>query len=225
MTSLLTMACGLLVISGIPSGHAVAQSMPLAPFSSVEVRNGVHAILRYGPIQRVTFLKGSSDDIEVTVTSDNELVIDKCKNKCARGYELEVEIVVPELARITLAQGGWLQSRGTFPRQAEIDVTLDNGGTIDIRSMSVGTVTASVVSGGRILVMPLTAMRASVVQGGNITYWGDARVTQSIRHGGVITRGSASDFDKPLLESSAAIAPVPAIPALPPSRTYRSRGL
>jgi hypothetical protein len=204
MTSVLRLACGLLVLSGIPSGQSAAQSEPMsvevAPFRSVELRNGGKAILRYGPAQRVTFLKGSPDHTQVTIASGDGLVIEKCKRKCERGYELEIEILTPELARVTVAHGGTIESRGSFPRQAEIGVTVDNGGTIDLRSMSVGSVTASVVSGGRILAKPLTVMVASVVDGGNITYWGDADVTPSIQHGGVITRGTSSDADKPLSE-------------------------
>ena len=178
-------------------------------------------ILRHGPTQRVTFLKGSPDQTQVTIASGDALVIEKCPSKCARGYELEIEIVTAELARLTVVHGGTIQSRGSFPRQAEIGVTVDNGGMIDIREMSAGSVTASVVSGGRILAKPLTVMVASVVDGGNITYWGDARVTQSIEHGGVVTRGAPSDADKPLLELGLSIAPVPPVPALPPVEGIR----
>lgn len=223
MRSVLALASGLLVLSVIPSVQTAAQSAPmsLAPFRSVETRNGAHAILRYGPTQRVTFLKGSPDHTQVTIASGDGLVIDKCKSKCPRGYELEIEIVTPELARLTVAHGGWIQSRGSFPRQAEIGVTVDNGGTIDIRSMSVGSITASVLSGGRILVKPLAAMTASVVDGGNVTYWGDARVTQSIQHGGVVERGTPSDADRPLSELGDPFAPVPAIPPVPPIKAPR----
>lgn len=202
MTSLHPVACGLVLLTGIPSLQLAAQPQPMAvevpPFRSVELRNGAHAILRYGPTQRVTYLKGGPDCTNVTIASGDGLVIDKRKSKDARECELEIEILTPELARVTLAQGGWIQSRGSFPPQAEIDVTVDNGGTIDIRSMSVGSVNASVLSGGRILTKPLTALVASVVEGGNITYWGDPRVTPSIEHGGVITRGTQSDADQPL---------------------------
>ena len=156
-----------------------------------------------GQICQITsFLKGSPDQTQVTVAAGDRLVIDKCERKCGRGYELEIEIVTPELASITLAHGGWIQSRGSFPRQAAIDVTVDNGGTIDIRSMSVASINASVLSGGRIYAKPLTAIAASVVEGGNITYWGDARVTQSIRHGGVVERGDPSEADTPFLENT-----------------------
>lgn len=221
MRSVLALSCGLVVLSVVPFARTAAQSAPLslAPFRAVETRNGAHAILRYGPTQQVSFLKGDPDQTRITIASGGRLIIDKqCRTKCSRGYELEVEIVTPALAQITVAHGGWLQSRGSFPRQADIDVTVDNGGTLDIRSMSVGSVTASVMSGGRILTTPLTAMAARVEDGGNITYWGDARVTQSIDHGGVVQRGSPEDADKPLSELGGALVPAPPIPARPPTQ-------
>ena len=225
MTSVLARVCAVLVLSGIPSGQAAAQSEPMsvaiAPFRSVELRNGGHAILRHGPTQRVTFLKGSPDDTRVTVARGGELVIEKGKSTSARRYELEIEILTPELDHVTVAHGGTIQSRGSFPRQAEIVVTVDNGGTIDVRSMSPGSVNASVLSGGRILVKPLTAMAARVVAGGNITYWGDARVTESIEHGGVITRGDPTEADQPLSEVSPATAPVPPANPLPSRKAHR----
>jgi hypothetical protein len=226
MTSVLALASGLLVLSAIPSVQTAAQSellsVEVATFRSVELRNGGKAIVRHGPTQRVTFLKGSPDCARVTTASGDGLVIEKRKSKGDRGCELEIEILTPELACLSVAHGGTIQSRGSFPRQAEIGVTVDNGGTIDIRSMSVGSVTASVISGGRIFAQPLTVMVASVVDGGNITYWGDAHLTPSIQHGGVVTRGTPSDADKPLSELGPATAPVPPIPALPPIKGLRN---
>jgi hypothetical protein len=225
MRSLFARACGLLVLSGTLSVQTAAQSEPVsvevAPFRSVELRHGGRVVLRYGATQRVTFLRGSPEHTRVTVAPGGELLIEKCKRSCGRGYDIEVEILTPEVARVTVAQGGMIQTRGSFPRQAEIRVDVDNGGGIDIRSMSVGSVTASVLSGGRIYVRPFTAMVASVVDGGNITYWGDARITQSIQRGGVITKGEQSDADQPLWESSPAIAPIPAVPPLPPTKPRR----
>ena len=222
MRSALAPACGLLALCGISSLQGQSESMSVASFRSVETRNGAHTILRHGPTQRVTFLKGSPDYSQVAIASGGRLVIDKCRSKCPRGYELEVEIITPELARITVAQGGWLESRGSFARQAEIGVTVDNGGTIDIRSMSVESVTASVLGGGRILTKPISAMVASVVDGGNITYWGDARVTPSIEHGGVITKGAPSDADRPFSEVVASGDAVPAIHVIPPIEGRRN---
>lgn len=216
MPSMLAAACGLVVLSGIPSLQAAAQSEPMpvevAPFRSVELRSGGKVIVRHGPAQRVTFIKGSPGDAQVTVTSEGGLIIEKRKSKGARRSELEIEVLTPELIGVTVAHGGMIQSRGSFPRQAALVATVDNGGTVDVRSMSVGTVSASVLSGGRILAKPLTAMAASVAEGGNITYWGDARVTQSIQHGGVIEKGDPSEADQPLSNASDAVAPVPPIP-------------
>lgn len=191
MTTMVALACGLMFL-GIPAVQAAAQAeatVPVAPFRSIELRNGGRVILRHGPTQRVTFLKGSPGSTQVTVSSEDGLVID-CTSKHARGYELEIEIVTPELAGLSVAHGGTIQSRGSFPRQAVMGVSVDNGGTVDIRSMSVETISASVLSGGRILATPLTLMAATVVEGGSITYWGDARVTQSIEHGGSVTKGA-----------------------------------
>ena len=191
MTTMVALACGLMFL-GIPALQAAAQAgptVPVAPFRSIELRNGGRVILRHGPTQRVTFLKGSPGSTQVTVSSEDGLVID-CMSRHARGYELEIEIVTPELAGLSVAHGGTIQSRGSFPRQAVIGVSVDNGGTVDIRSMSVETISASVLSGGRILATPLTLMAATVVEGGSITYWGDARVTQSIEHGGSVTKGT-----------------------------------
>jgi Putative auto-transporter adhesin, head GIN domain len=218
MTSWHALACGWVMLSIAPVPAAAQAVVPVATFRSVEVRNGGHAIIRYGPTQRVTVLKGNLDDAQIIIASGDVLVIDKCKGECDHRYELEVEIVTPTVARLTQAHGGWIQTRGSFPRQTELTATVENGGTIDIRSMSVASLKASVLQGGRIFATPLTALVARVEQGGNITYWGDPRVTQSIEHGGVIVRGSPSDADEPFLETDQAIAPVPPVPPVPPTR-------
>jgi hypothetical protein len=168
----------------------------------------------------VTFLKGSSEYTRVAVGDGDHLLVEKCARKCPRSYELELEIVSPALSRVSVAEGGTLQSRGDFPRQAQLDVTVHNGGTVDIRSMRAGSVTASVVSGGRIFVKPLTSIVASVVQGGLIMYWGDARVSRSIEQGGVIERGTAAE-EAELSQVSDATAPVPPTPPTPPLERKR----
>jgi hypothetical protein len=193
-------------------GPVIAQTVvPLAPFGSVELRDCGKVILHHGPVQRVTLLKGSPDYTQVTIAGGDRLVIDKCRNKCPRGYELEIEIVTPDIAGISSAEGGTIESRGNFPRQAEIKVAVSNGGRIDIRSMTVDSVTASVDQGGRIFTKPQSTMIASVRQGGSITYWGDAEVISSVQHGGVVTKGTAAEADKPLSDFG------PSLPSVPPS--------
>lgn len=211
-----------------PAPAAAQTAVPLAAFRSVELHDGVSAILRNGPTQRVTLLKGSLDYTSVTIADGGRLVIEKCKGRCPRGYELEIEIVTPYIDGISVADGGTIQSRDSFPRQPAIRAAVSNGGSIDIRSMTVDVVTASVEEGGRIFTMPQTALTASVFEGGNITYWGDARVESSVRQGGVVTRGTAADVDKPLSElgplseMSPSVPSVPSIPALRPIQPIRN---
>jgi hypothetical protein len=197
----------------LPAPLATQAVVPLAPFSSVELRDGGKVIIQHGPTQRVTLVKGSLDYTRVTIANGGRLVIVKCKSHCPRGYDLEIEIVTPDITRISVADGGTIQSRGSFPRQADIGLAVSQGGTIDIRSMAVDSVTASVDQGGRIFTTPQAAMFASVAHGGNITYWGEARVKSSIQDGGVVNRGTAAEADKPLAELG---PPLPSLPSIPP---------
>lgn len=196
------------------SAPVAAQTVvPVAPFRSVELHDGAEVILRHGATQRVTLLKGSTDYTLFTIADGGRLVIDKCKSRCPPGYALEIEIVTPDIAAILASDGGRIQSRGSFPRQAEIEAAVRNGGTVDIRSMVVDRVNASVEEGGRIFAMPQVALSASIVNGGEITYWGDAHVDSSVRHGGAVTKGTAAEADKPLSE----LSPPVLIPPTPPT--------
>jgi hypothetical protein len=190
----------------------------LVPFRSVELRGGGKVMLRHGPIQRVTFVQGSPDYTQVTIADADRLVIDKCKTRCPRGYELEIEIVTPDIAKISVADGGTIQSRGSFPRQTEIGVAVSQGGTIDIRSIEVDSVTASVAQGGRIFTNAQDALSANVLNGGIITYWGDARVISSVQRGGDVARGTAAEADQPLSE----FGPLPPTPITPPTPLSRN---
>lgn len=108
---------------------ATQQTVSLAPFTSVQLDSGVKAVLEYGPVQRVTLLKGSADVSVITVTQDR-LVIDKCRDKCPRGYELHVEIVIPFITGISVAHGGAIESRGNFPRHTAMSLAVSHDGTV-----------------------------------------------------------------------------------------------
>src|ERR1044071_1955081 len=187
----------LVVVVAAPA--AAQTAVPVTPFRSVELHDGGHVVLRHGATQRVTLLKGSTDCAEFTLADGGRLVIDKSKGRdkykgrCPQGYELEIEIITPDIAEIFVADGGTIESRGSFPRQAEIKTVVRNGGTIDIRTIVTDRVTASVEEGGQILTMPQVALSAGVASGGQITYWGDARVESSVRDGGTITKGTAAE--------------------------------
>ncbi|MFZ0060947.1 MAG: hypothetical protein WAL47_02845 [Pyrinomonadaceae bacterium] len=203
-----------------PAG--VQTVVPLGRFSSVELRNRGKVFVRHGATQRVTLLKGSPDYTQFTIAGGERLVIDACRNKCPREYELEVEVMAPDIAGISIADGGTIAALGSFPRREEIRVAVSNGGTIDIRSMTVDSVTALIDQGGRIFTKPQSAMIASIRQGGNITYWGDAQVISSVRQGGVVTKGSADEVSKPLSNFSDSLQSVPPVPPLPPTPNERT---
>lgn len=171
--------------------------LQLPPFSSIRVNSG-HVVLRSAPTQRVTLLEGSLDYTRVAVIDGGVLTIDKCKVHCPRGYELEIEILMPTVSRISLANGGRIRSVGSFAPQADLAVAVAHGGTLDVRSMAVDRVNASVEQGGRILTVPRGSLFARVNQGGVITYWGNPRVDSSVQHGGVVNKGSPEEINVPL---------------------------
>jgi hypothetical protein len=175
-------------------------ALQLAPFNSIEVLDGGHVVLRPGATQRVTLLKGSLDHTRLAIVDRSRLVIDKCDRKCPRGYQLEVEISAPSFARISVANGGKAESRGDFPRQSQLAVAVAQGGTIDVRSMVVDRVTASVDQGGGIFTVPRAWLFARVSHGGVITYWGDPQVRSSVDHPGAVNKGIASQINAPLSE-------------------------
>ena len=196
------------------------QATPLASFNSVELDGGSKAVLQYGSPQRVTILKGSADVSAITVTQDR-LVIDKCRVKCPRGYELQVEIVTPLVNAIQVRNGGVIESRGSFPSQTAMSLAVSHGGTIDARANPANSITAAVNQGGRILAKPQMTMVASVSNGGVITYWGNAQVTSATEHGGVINKGADADADVPLsdFEPPASCSPDQPAPAANRRRT------
>jgi len=198
-------------------------AIPLAPFNSIELNGGAKALVQYGSPQRVTMLKGNQDLSLITVTQDR-LVIEKCRDKCPRGYELQVEIVTPLINSISVANGGRIESLGSFPRHSAMSLAVSHGGVIDARAISANSITAAVNQGGRILAQPQMTMIASVSNGGVITYWGNAQVTSSTQHGGAVNKGAAGDLDKPVSEVDAPDSCSPNVPAPPPpARAKRSR--
>jgi hypothetical protein len=190
------LVAGIFLLAPLP----VQTTVQVRPFNSIELAHGGHVVLQRAPTQRVSLVRGSLDYTRLAVTDKGRLIIDKCFRKCPRGYRLELEILAPNVNGISLANGGSIQSRGSFPRQSDLAVAVSHGGTIDVRSMVANRVTASVNHGGRILTVPQASLVASVTQGGAITYWGGGQVRSSTQHGGVVNKGSADEIDLPLSE-------------------------
>lgn len=190
-----------------------------ASFRSIELRGGGVVTIRHGPARQVTVPQANPGR---PIRADGErLVIEECRRPCPRGHRIEVEIVTPELARVAVADGGRIELRGDFPRQAAIAASVSSGGTIDIRPLEAASVAAAVEHGGRILARPGRMLAATVSNGGNVTYWGDPRVTSSIRHGGVVERGDPADLARPAAQLGG-LSPPP-LPAIPPALPRPSR--
>jgi Putative auto-transporter adhesin, head GIN domain len=185
---------------------AAQTAIRVAPFRSVELHSGGEVILRHGPTQRVTLLKGDADCAKVKTDDAGRLVIEKYSAECHRKYDLQVEVVAPYFAELAVNDGGRINSIGDFPRQPEIRAAVRNGGSLDLRSLTADRVSASVAEGGRILVIPQTILTASVANGGQITYWGDPRVEKSIQHGGAVNKGTAADLNEPLSEADTCVS-------------------
>jgi hypothetical protein len=193
-----------------------AAAVPMPSFSSVELRNGGTVTLIHGASQSVKVIEGDPQQASISVRDDGRLMIDRCPGECPHQRKFQVEVTTPAVATLNVAEGGTIQTRGEFPRQTQIGVAVSQGGTIDLRSMEPANVTASVYSGGRIFVKPVSAMTAAVERGGIITYWGDALVTSSVQRHGIVVKGTAADAEKPLAEfGPQPIPPLPAVPAVP----------
>jgi hypothetical protein len=126
---------------------------------------------------------------------------------------------------IAVREGGIIQASDGFPRQSQITLAVSQGGIVDVRSLPVSSVTASVYSGGRIFSRPASSLMADIEQGGQVMYWGDPVVQESSRNGGVIQRGTAVDFrktiaelDPPRLPPLPPIPPVAAVPSVQPTK-------
>jgi len=209
----------LLVLAALTAAApaAAAETVPVAPFKAVELRDGGQVVVRAGAAQRVTIVEGSSRYTRFSVR-DGKLLIENCPAHCAREYKLRVEIVTPSIAALAVSDGGSVRTEGAFPVQNAVAAAVREGGIVDARSLPATTVAAAVMSGGRVLVTARTNLVASVNSGGHIMYWGDpSSVTKAIHDGGAVSRGAPGDLRKPVSDfGPRPPAPVSAVPAVPP---------
>ncbi len=173
---------------GVAVTVAMAQTaVPLAPFDSVELSGGGHVILRHGAEQRVTILKGSTQYTTLTVRGSRKLEIDACNSDCPANYDLEIEIVTPQIATVAVSGGGAIEGAPGFPAQKSITAAVDGGGgRIDMRAVDAESGTAAIDGGGKIEIRASGHLTAAVNGGGRIRYVGDPKVTTAIDGGGSV---------------------------------------
>ena len=185
-------------------------------FKSIALRGGGKVTLRHGTEQKVTLIQGTTEHTTVSV-QDERLVIDRCQ-RCSHDYKLVVEITTPDFEDLLVTDGGTIATQGTFPSRTSLRAAVEDGGTIDVRSVEAQSVAALVESGGRILTRPQKTLLGSISHGGVITYWGSPNVSSQVEDGGMVTRGKPEEVDKAIEElgdGTPALPPVPPVPTLP----------
>jgi hypothetical protein len=166
-----------------------ATPVSVGHFDQIELRGGGHVVVKHGISQSVTLIKGSTDITGFHIRNGNKLVIDACDHNCPSGeYDLEIEIVTPELAAAAIDGGGHIQAESGFPAQHEFAAAVDGGGHIEMAALSADKVEAAVNGGGHIEVNAIRTLEAAIDGGGSIVYHGDPQVQQAIDGGGSVSR-------------------------------------
>ncbi len=176
------------IAASLATPAVAAEVVPLAHFDGIGLRGGGHVTLKYGKEQRVTLIKGSTQFTRLHIEQGGGLSIDACDNDCPNHYELEIEIVSPDISAIAIEGGGTIIAQGSFPAPARLDVAVNGGGAIDARALTAGAIDAAVKGGGRIRIASNGAINAAVSGGGDIVYSGSATVSQAVSGGGSVRR-------------------------------------
>lgn len=180
-------------------------------YHAIALEGGGHIVLRHGDAARVDFVKGDAAHTAIRV-ADGKLIVENCRRDCPDGYEMELAVTAPEIAALSVRDGGAIEVQGGFPEQQTLSVSVSEGGLIDVRAMPAREIAASVNQGGNIYAAPRASLAAAVSHGGHIAYWGGAKIRQSVCDGGVIARGRAADARKPFQELRPKLPVIPALP-------------
>jgi len=164
------------------------ENISVGHFSQVQLRGGGHVVIKHGASQSVTLLKGSTKYTRFHIRDGRELVIDACNNDCPNSYDLEIEIVSPELNGAAIDGGGEIVAQGNFPGQDRLAVAVNGGGDIDLRPIAAAEVDAAVNGGGDIHLTATRQLNAAVSGGGDISYRGNPQVSEAIQGGGDVER-------------------------------------
>jgi hypothetical protein len=172
----------------VPACAFAAEVVPLGHFDSVGLEGGGHVNVKYGPQQRVTLLKGSTQYTRLRVENGHSLNIEACNESCPHQYDLEVEIVTPVLEAAAISGGGEIVAHGNFPNVESFSAAVNGGGDIDVHAVSAKTVHAAVSGGGGIHVTATAMLNAAVSGGGSIVYSGNPQVNEAVNGGGSVER-------------------------------------
>lgn len=189
-----------LALAAQPAGAQTVIDVP--QFQSLQLRAGGRVIVRHGPIQRVTLVRGSLDKTSIAVDDGSDqrrgnstfrnapdrLVI-SARPGNHRDYDLLVEIVTPDIDAVAIEGGGTIAAEGDFPDRPAFAAAITGGGRIDIRAIDANSVSAAIRGGGEISTRPETALSAAIMGGGIIRYWGEPQKSIAVQGGGSVVRG------------------------------------
>jgi hypothetical protein len=175
---------------GLVAAPALAEVVPVGHFDGIGLEGGGHVVVKHGATQSVTILKGSTQYTTFRIRHDNVLEIKACNRDCPRVYDLEIEILTPNLNSAAIDGGGHIAAADGFPEQDNFAAAVDGGGHIEMQALTARSVEAAVDGGGHIDVTARRALHAAIDGGGSITYHGDPQVTSAIDGGGSVSKAA-----------------------------------
>lgn len=185
-------ALGGISLAALMMSATASTPINVGPFHSVSLNGGGHVVVKYGKTQKVTMLKGNTEctTIKLEGSRHDQLSIgQEGWFKCPSHYELEIEIVTPDIAGLAIHGGGDIETDGKFPQASSLSVAVHGGGTIDARSLEAASVNAAVHGGGEVLVTAKASLNAAVHGGGEIRFWGNPAVNSAVHGGGSVEKG------------------------------------
>jgi hypothetical protein len=178
-----------IALAALVAGPALAtEAVSVGHFSQVQLRGGGHVVVRHGATQSVSLIKGSTKYTRFHIRDGRELVIDACNGDCPNSYDLDIEIVSPEITGAAIDGGGEIVAQSGFPGQERLDLAVNGGGDIDMRPIGAAQVNAAVNGGGDIQLTATKQLNAAVSGGGDITYRGNPQVNEAVQGGGDVSR-------------------------------------
>jgi opacity protein-like surface antigen len=167
-----------------------ADVVAVAPFTGIGLEGGGEIVVKYGKVQKVTLIKGSTQYTTFKVEHGGGLDIRACNSSCPHNYDLKIEIETPNLNALAISGGGEIHTAGSFPAQGALDAAVHGGGEIDATAIAAKDVNAAVNGGGEIAVTATATLRAAVNGGGEISYHGNPSVTSAVSGGGSVERAN-----------------------------------
>lgn len=154
------------------------------PFSSIAASAGADVKLSYGPVQRVTLIKGDLKRGRIEVRDGHTLTITGCEGICIGNHALKVEVVAPRIESVVAHSGADIEARGNFPKVPMLYVKANSGGDADAEAIPADSVDAEANSGGAVKVKALNSLKARASSGGDVTYTGHPPHIDADTHSG-----------------------------------------